>query len=77
MALGESDDETHALTEAKVARRSFHEHFAGKDGLVAAVPHRAADQLRLLIEGTLMMGATPDDRQPARAVRDLAAFVLG
>jgi hypothetical protein len=42
-----------------------------------AAPERAADQVHLLIEGTLMMVTTPDDRQPARAVRDLAALVLG
>jgi AcrR family transcriptional regulator len=42
-----------------------------------ADPERAADQLHLLIEGTLVMGATQDDRHPARAARDLASVVLG
>lgn len=152
------------LKEAKVARRSLYEHFGGKDGLVAAVlhraaeedlawydaalsgpanprerllglfdrlgdlvanddfrgcryfasdvaledrdhpahaetanfrqrlrerlireleeldhvdPERAADQLHLLIEGTLVMGATQGDREPACAARDLATLVLG
>jgi AcrR family transcriptional regulator len=152
------------LQEAKVARRSLYEHFGGKDGLVAAVlrraadedlawyedalagsteprarllgifdrldelvsnpdfrgcryfatdlafadprhsahaetdafrrrlrallvrelkafghgrPERAAEQLHLLIEGTLVMGATQDDQHPARAARDLAALVIG
>lgn len=40
-------------------------------------PERAADQLHLLIEGTLVMGATQDRRRPGRAARDLAALVLG
>ncbi len=38
---------------------------------------RAAAQLHLLIEGTLVMGATQDGQHPARAARDLAAVVLG
>jgi AcrR family transcriptional regulator len=152
------------LKEANVARRSLYEHFGGKDGLVAAVLHRAAEedlawydaalagdadprtrilgmfdrldelvsdpafrgcryfaadlafadpehpahaetatfrrrlrarlkrelealgspdpdgvaeQLHLLIEGTLVTGATRDGRRPARVARDLAAIVLG
>lgn len=40
-------------------------------------PERAAEQLHLLIEGTLVMGATQDDPHPARAARELAAVVLG
>ncbi|UYM06362.1 TetR/AcrR family transcriptional regulator [Solicola gregarius] len=32
------------LKEANVARRSLYEHFGGKDGLVAAVLRRAADE---------------------------------
>lgn len=39
-------------------------------------PERAAEQLHLLIEGTLAMGATQDNEHPARAARDLAAIVL-
>ena len=39
-------------------------------------PERAAAQLHLLIEGTLVMGATQDSQHPARAARDLAAIVL-
>lgn len=39
-------------------------------------PDRAAEQLHLLIEGTLVMGATQDSQHPARAARDLAAVVL-
>jgi AcrR family transcriptional regulator len=44
------------LKEAKVARRALHAHFAGKDGLVAAVLRRAADQPHLLIDRTLVRG---------------------
>jgi AcrR family transcriptional regulator len=40
-------------------------------------PERAAEQLHLLIEGTLVMGATQDGQHPARAARDLAVVVLG
>jgi AcrR family transcriptional regulator len=40
-------------------------------------PTRAAEQLHLLIEGTLVMGATQDGGHPARTARDLAATVLG
>ena len=39
-------------------------------------PEHAAEQLHLLIEGTLVMGATQDNQHPARAARDLAAIVL-
>jgi AcrR family transcriptional regulator len=41
-----------------------------------ADPKRAAEQLHLLIEGTLVMGATQDGEHPARAARDLAAAIL-
>ena len=42
-----------------------------------ARPARAAEQLHLLIEGTLVMGATQDGQHPGRAARDLAALVIG
>jgi AcrR family transcriptional regulator len=42
-----------------------------------ARPERAAEQLHLLIEGTLVMGATQDNQHPGRAARDLAAIILG
>jgi len=42
-----------------------------------ARPEQAAEQLHLLIEGVLVMGATQDDQHPARSARDLAAVVLG
>lgn len=40
-------------------------------------PDAAAEQLHLLIEGTLVAGATQDGQQPGRAARPLAAVVLG
>jgi AcrR family transcriptional regulator len=46
------------------------------EALGHARPERAAAQLHLLIEGTLVMGATQDNQHPARAARDLAAIVL-
>jgi AcrR family transcriptional regulator len=42
-----------------------------------AHPEHAAEQLHLLIEGSLVMGATHDNQHPARSARDLAAIVLG
>jgi AcrR family transcriptional regulator len=41
-----------------------------------ANPEQAAEQLHLLIEGTLVMGATRDGPHPARAARELAAAIL-
>jgi AcrR family transcriptional regulator len=42
-----------------------------------ARPEQAAEQLHLLIEGTLVTGATRSDEHPARTARELAAVVLG
>jgi AcrR family transcriptional regulator len=39
-------------------------------------PERAAQQLHLLIEGTLVMGATQDGDHPGHAARALATIVL-
>ncbi len=41
-----------------------------------ARPAHAAEQLHLLIEGTLVMGATQDGQHPGRAARDLVAGVI-
>ena len=38
---------------------------------------RAAEQLHLLIEGSLVMGTAHDSAHPARVARDLAATILG
>jgi AcrR family transcriptional regulator len=40
-------------------------------------PAHVADQLMLLIEGTLATGATRSGTRPARAARELAARILG
>jgi AcrR family transcriptional regulator len=42
-----------------------------------AHPGAAAERLHLLIEGTLVAGATQGKEHPARAARDLAAIVIG
>ena len=42
-----------------------------------ANPQHAAEQLHMLIEGTLVMGATHDGQHPCRAARELAAVILG
>jgi AcrR family transcriptional regulator len=39
-------------------------------------PEDAAAQLHLLIEGTLVMGATHDSTHPGRAAREIAAAIL-
>ncbi|MEV5967599.1 TetR/AcrR family transcriptional regulator [Kribbella sp. NPDC051952] len=46
---------------------------------LGALPHpeATAEQLHLLIEGTLVMGTTQDSPHPARAARALAATILG
>jgi AcrR family transcriptional regulator len=46
------------------------------EALGHARPERAAEQLHLLIEGTLVAGATQDGQHPARAARELAAVIL-
>lgn len=42
-----------------------------------AHPDQAAEQLHLLIEGTLVMGASHDTPHPGRAARTLAVAILG
>jgi AcrR family transcriptional regulator len=42
-----------------------------------ADPDHAAEQLHLLIEGTLVAGATQGKEHPARAARELGAVVIG
>lgn len=66
-----------AHTETAEFRRRLRELLVRE--LVAlghANPEGAAEQLHLLIEGTLVMGATQDGQHPARVARDLAAGVL-
>jgi AcrR family transcriptional regulator len=76
LAFADPSHPAHAETEA--FRRRLRELLTRE--LVAlghADPERAAEQLHLLIEGTLVMGATQDGEHPARAARNLAAVILG
>ena len=76
LAFADPSHPAHADTEA--FRRRLRELLTRE--LVAlghADPERAAEQLHLLIEGTLVMGATQDGQHPARAARALAAVILG
>ncbi|WP_020580068.1 hypothetical protein [Actinopolymorpha alba] len=76
VALEDPDHPAHAETEG--FRRRLRERLMRElEAMDHADPERAADQLHLLIEGTLVMGATQDDRHPARAARDMAALILG
>lgn len=50
------------LKEANVARRSLYEHFGGKDGLVAAVLHRAAEEDLAWYEAALVGAEDPRER---------------
>ncbi|MFC0450148.1 TetR/AcrR family transcriptional regulator [Rhodococcus jostii] len=75
LALADPDHPAHMETEA--FRRRLRELLVRE--LVAlghASPERGAEQLHLLIEGTLVMGATQDGQHPARAARELAAVIL-
>jgi len=79
LALADPDHPAHAETDA--FRRRLRALLV-RELEAARHPHpeQAAEQLHLLIEGTLVMGATQDgetDRQhPARAARALAAAIL-
>jgi AcrR family transcriptional regulator len=76
LALADPDHPAHAETE--VFRHRLRALLVRE--LTAAHhprPEHAAEQLHLLIEGTLVMGATHDGPHPARAARELAAAILG
>ena len=76
LAFAEPDHPAHAETET--FRRRLHELLLRElEAMGHADPKAAAEQLHLLIEGTLVRGASQDGRHPARAARDLAALVLG
>jgi AcrR family transcriptional regulator len=75
LALADPDHPAHAETDAfrrrlralllREVEESGHPH-----------PERAAEQLHLLIEGTLVMGATGDQLHPGRAARGMAETIL-
>jgi AcrR family transcriptional regulator len=75
LALAEPDHPAHAETDA--FRQRLHALLVRElKALGHRNPERAAEQLHLLIEGTLVMGATQDSHAAGRAARDLAALVL-
>ena len=75
LAFAEPDHPAHAETDT--FRRRLHELLVREvEALGHSDPEDAAEQLHLLIEGTLVRGAGQDGRHPARAARALAALVL-
>jgi AcrR family transcriptional regulator len=75
LAFADPGHPAHAETEAY--RRRLRALLVRElEALGHANPENAAEQLHLLIEGTLVMGATQDGQHPARAARDLAAAIL-
>jgi AcrR family transcriptional regulator len=76
LALADPRHPAHAETEA--FRRRLRALLVREvEALGQASPEHAAEQLHLLIEGTLVIGATTRAGQhPARAARDLAAAIL-
>ena len=76
LAFADPDHPAHAETEAY--RRRIRALLVRElEAMGHASPERAAEQLHLLIEGTLVAGATQDEEHPARVARDLAAIVIG
>lgn len=75
LAFADQDHPAHAETEAYRGRiRAL--LLRELEALGHARPEHVAEQLHLLIEGTLVMGATQNQQHPARAARNLAAIVL-
>jgi AcrR family transcriptional regulator len=75
LALADPHHQAHAETDA--FRRQLRELLVRElTAMGHSRPEHAAEQLHLLIEGTLVMGATQGNQHPARAARDLAAIVL-
>jgi AcrR family transcriptional regulator len=75
LALAEPDHAAHAETEAFRKRRRglLVERL---EALGHPDPGQGAEQLQLLIEGTLVMGATNSGEHPARVARQIAATIL-
>lgn len=75
LALVDRDHPAHQETHAyRVRLRAL----LARELVAAGVPDpdRVAEQLHLLIEGALVMGATHDGQQPALAARAMAASLL-
>jgi AcrR family transcriptional regulator len=75
LALADPGHPAHAQTEA-FRRRLRALLLREVKALGHPRPAYAAEQLHLLIEGSLVMGATKNGRHPARAARDLAEVIL-
>jgi len=76
LAFAEPDHPAHAETEAY--RRRLRALLVRElEAVGHADPESAAEQLHLLIEGTLVVGATRDGQHPARVARRLAGTILG
>jgi hypothetical protein len=75
LAFAEPGHPAHAETET-FRRRLHHLLVREFEALGHTDTKRAAEQLHLLIEGSLVRGASQDGRHPARAARTLAALVL-
>ncbi|HET9500842.1 MAG TPA: TetR/AcrR family transcriptional regulator [Marmoricola sp.] len=75
LAFAEPGHPAHAETET--FRRRLRELLVRElEALGHKQPQHAAEQLHLLIEGTLVRGASQVGGHPARAARDLAALML-
>ena len=75
LAFAEPDHPAHA--ETATFRRRLHGLLVRElEAMGHPDPQPAAEQLHVLIEGTLVRGASQPDRPPARAARDLAALVV-
>lgn len=75
LAFADSGHPAHAETET--FRRRLHGLLVRElEALGHTNPKLAAEQLHLLIEGTLVRGVSQDGRHPARAARDLAVLLL-
>lgn len=76
LAFADPDHPAHAETAAY--RRRIRALLVRELEVMGHVhPEQAAEQLHLLIEGTLVMGATQDGQHPARVARGLAELILG
>lgn len=76
LALAEQGHPAHAVT--RQYREALHQLLAPEvERLGLPRPAHVADQLMLLIEGTLATGAARPDSRPARDARELAEGILG
>jgi AcrR family transcriptional regulator len=75
LSLSDPDHPAHAETET--FRRRLRALLVRElEAMGNPHPQRTAEQLHLLIEGTLVMGATHDTQHPARTARTLAEAIL-